>query len=183
MTSLSRVKPLVSIVTPSIPERARYLEELKLAVSAQTVKSYEHLVEIDEARDGCARVVNRLAEKAEGEWLLIVADDDLILPRCLEVLLEFGDDADVVYSPPLVWGNNSPHFFGQPPYIPSFGLIYMDLWREIGGYREDAVREEDRKFWIEALRLGAKFVRADLEPTWVYRFHGGNKSYHQGVAS
>jgi len=176
------VKPLVSVVTPTIPSRARYFEELGLCLESQTFKDFEWLYEIDKDRLGCARIVNGLAERAKGEWLLIVADDDLILPRCLEVMLEYADDADVVYSPPLVWGNDSKHFFGEPPYIPSFGLIYMDLWREIGGYREDAIREEDRKFWIEALRLGAKFVKCNY-PTWVYRFHGGNKSYANGVAS
>lgn len=174
--------PVVSIVTPTIPERSRYLEELVASVNAQTFQDFEHLVWEDKDREGCARVVNRLAERAEGEWLLIVADDDLILPRCLEVMLEYADDADVVYSPPLVWGNDSKHFFGEPPYIPSFGLIYMDLWREIGGYKPDAIREEDRKFWIEAMRLGAKFVKATY-PTWVYRFHGGNKSYNGGAAT
>jgi GT2 family glycosyltransferase len=133
-------------------------------------------------------MVNRLAKKAQGEWLLIVADDDLLLPRCIATLLDYSEDADIVYSPPLVWGNDSKHFFGDPPYIPSFGLIYMDLWREIGGYKEDAKREEDRKFWIEALRLGAKFVRADREPTWIYRFSKTadgkfrNKSYNSGLS-
>ena len=174
--------PSVSVITPSIPERERYLEELIASAEAQTFKNFEHIWQIDYSRLGCAWMVNHLAEKAKGEWLLICADDDLLLPRCIETLMEYADDADIVYSPPLVWGSDSKHFFQAPPYIPSFGLIYMDLWREIGGYK-DVSREEDRQFWIEAMRLGAKFVRADKEPTWVYRLHPGNKSFNEGIAS
>lgn len=175
--------PLVSVVTPSIPERTRYLQEAIHSVKAQTFYDHEHLVEIDRDRQGCAITVNKLAKRAKGEWLLIVADDDLLLPRALELLLSVSADADIVYAPPLVWGSNSPHYFQKPPYIPSFALIYKDLWDEIGGYREDAIREEDRKFWIEAMRLDAKFVRYDAEPTWVYRLHAGSKSYRDGVAA
>src|SRR5574338_709892 len=175
-SSLHQKSPLVSIITPSIPERERYLEELIASVDAQTFKDFEHIWQIDYSRLGCSWMVNHLAEKAKGEWLLIVADDDILLPRCLEILVEHSEDADIVYSPPLVWGSNSPHFFQSPPFIPSFGLIYKDLWNEIGGYRAEAIREEDRKFWTEAVRLGAKFVRADKEPTWVYRLHEGSKS-------
>lgn len=148
----------------------------------------EHLIDVDHAHRGCAFTVNRLAGAARGEWLLICADDDLLLPRCLAILLEHSENADIVYSPPLVWGNNSPHFFGKPPFIPSFGLIHKELWDEIGGY-EDVNREEDRKFWIRALELGANFVRASDEPTWVYRFSFDdagtprNKSYNEGIAA
>ena len=134
----------MSIVTPSIPERADYLYELERSVEGQTFEQWEHLVEIDKERQGCAATVNKLAHEARGEWLLIMADDDILLPRALAILLEHSENADVVYSPPLVWGNDSKHFFGKPPYIPSFGLIYMDLWREIGGYK-DVNREEDRQ--------------------------------------
>jgi glycosyltransferase involved in cell wall biosynthesis len=175
--------PLVSVLTPSIPSRRKYLDECVASVQAQTFTEHEHLVGIDQDREGCAVTVNKLAKRARGEWLLIVADDDLLLPRCIESLLEVASDADIVYAPPLVWGSNSPHYFQQPPYIPSFALIYKELWDEIGGYREDAIREEDRKFWIEALRLDAKFVRYDAEPTWVYRLHAGSKSYNEGIAA
>jgi hypothetical protein len=87
-----------------------------------------------------------------------------------------------VYAPPLVSQNGSHHFFGEPPRIPSFALIRRTLWHQLGGYDETLTREEDRGMWTKALEHGATFVRVD-EPLWVYRFHGGNKSYHRGVAS
>lgn len=176
--------PLVSVLTPSIPERAGMLAECCASVRASTVDVWEHLVLVDERRNGCAVTMNKLAADARGEWLLPLADDDLILPNCIAELLARSDDADVVYPPPLVWGQPQEWFTQAPPVIPSFALIRAELWRDLGGYDEARVREEDRDLWIKALAAGARFVRADSAPTWIYRLaHGGNKSFNAGVAS
>ena len=97
------------------------LAECKLSVAAQTEPHdiYEHLVLVDRERRGCSWAMNQLAAQAHGEWLLPLADDDLILPRCLYSLLERSSEGDVIYSPPLVSRNGSQHFFGAPPEIPS----------------------------------------------------------------
>jgi GT2 family glycosyltransferase len=174
---------MISILTPSIPERAAMLEECKRSVVAQTSEDWEHLIEIDTERRGCAVTMNLLAERAVGEWLLPLADDDLLLPGCLEQLLAYSEDAEIVYPPPLVWGQPAEWFTQAPPVIPSFALIRRSLWVELGGYDESRVREEDRDFWIKALAAGARFVRADAQPTWVYRHHGGNKSFNHGIAA
>jgi glycosyltransferase involved in cell wall biosynthesis len=176
--------PVVSVLTPSIPERASMLAECEQSVQAQTFNGWEHLVVVDEQRLGCAATMNELAVSAKGEWLLPLADDDLILPGCLETLLAHTQDADVVYPPPLVWGTHDPWWYFQaPPVIPSFALIRTRLWRDLGGYNEALSREEDRDLWTRALAAGARFVRADESPTWVYRHHQGNKSFNAGVAS
>ncbi|MEN3337128.1 MAG: hypothetical protein V7647_804, partial [Acidobacteriota bacterium] len=178
-----RVTPLVSVLTPSIPERAEMLSECEASVAAQTFGDWEHLVVVDEARKGCAVTMNRLAADAQGDWLLPLADDDLLLPGCLRALLDRTDDADVIYAPPLVTGNEDRWWFFQaPPAIPSFALIRAELWRELGGYDESLLREEDRDLWVRALAAGARFVRFDDEPCWVYRQHSGNKSF-AGAAS
>lgn len=176
---------VVSVLTPSIPERAAMLEECKASVSGQLVEaaSWEHLIEVDEARRGCAVTMNRLAARAKGEWLLPLADDDLLLPNCIQTLLDNTAEADIVYPPPLVWGEPAEWFTQAPPVIPSLALIRASLWRELGGYDETRLREEDRDLWIKALAAGARFVRADRQPTWVYRLnHGGNKSFAKAAA-
>lgn len=179
---------LVSVLTPSVPERWAYLAECEASVRAQTFDRWEHLVAVDDLREGCAVTMNRLAVEARGEWLLPLADDDLILPGCLETLLrahheEFPKiNADVIYSPPLVTGNEDRWWFYQaPPAIPSFALIRASLWRDLGGYDETLTREEDRDFWVKAIAAGARFVRVD-EPTWVYRMHDSNKSFAGAAA-
>lgn len=177
--------PLVSVLTPTIAGRESFLEECLHSVESQTTDvKVEQLVGIDQERAGCSVTMNRLAARARGAWLIPLADDDLMLPGAIRTLTETQklSDADIVYSPPLVWGNGETHFFGEPPCIPSFALIRTKLWRDLGGYDEERKREEDRNLWRAAMDAGAVFVRASDAPTWVYRFHGGNKSYHRGVA-
>lgn len=187
MSSSSHPRRLVSVITSAIPSRLDLLEECKASVAAQTTPALEHLIHMDNEARGAAWVVNHLAEQARGEWLLPLADDDLLCPGCIGTLLAASAEADVVFSPPLVWGNSDTHFFGAPPEIPATALIRTSLWRELDGYKQGIRREEDRSFWIKAVNAGARFVRADDSPTWIYRFHfleSGhlNKSYHGGVA-
>lgn len=151
---------------------------------AQTVGCWEHLVEVDRRGEGCAVTMNRLAAKAQGEWLLPLADDDLLLPGALATLLAHKTGGDqIIYSQPLVFGKDAGPFHQEPPRIPSFALIPRRLWFELGGYDEHLIREEDRHLWVRAQNAGVEFVKANGAPTWVYRFHGGNKSFNAGVAS
>lgn len=172
---------LISVITPSIPERSKFLYECKRSVGAQgglldvdDQCSWEHLVEVDEERNGCAMTMNRLANRAmtskwPADWLLPLADDDLLLPGALASLLAASDEADVVYSPPLVTGNEDRWWFFQaPPVIPSCALIRASLWRDLGGYDESLKREEDRDLWVKALAAEARFVRVD-DAQWIYR--------------
>ena len=167
--------PLVSILTPSIPERDAFLDECERSVFAQTFVDFEHLVMVDVEHAGCSVTVNKLASIAQGEWLLPLADDDLLLPGALDSLL--AADGDIIYSPPLVTGNEDRWwFFQEPPALPATALIRASLWRDLGGYDESLKREEDRDLWVKALAAGARFTRVD-EPCWVYRMHSSNKSF------
>jgi hypothetical protein len=169
-------KPLVSVLTATIPGREHLLKECKASVKAQTYKPVEHLIGLDEDGVGCARMVNGLASAAAGDWLFLIADDDIMLPRCLELLVGASGQGPVVYSPPLVWGEDAAQFRSTPPNIPSSALIGTEFWRKLGGYNEDLSQAEDNEFWRRAEQRGITFVRFDTAPTWVYRFHGDNKS-------
>ena len=180
---------LVSVLTPTIPGRERLLEECVASVACQLGGRVEHVVVRDDERRGCAWAMNQAAERAEGEMLIPLADDDLLLPRCVETLLAHAGEAYIIYAPPLVTGNEDRWWFYQaPPVIPSFALIPTVLWRELGSYNEDLKREEDRDLWIRALDAGATFRRID-EPCWVYRLwdktsgQPGNKSFAKESAA
>jgi hypothetical protein len=169
-TSGSAQKPLVSIVTATIIGREHLLSECVASVEAQTFRAYEH-------REGCSTMCNRMVAEAQGEWLFLLADDDLALPGCLASHVAHSADADIVYSPPLVTGNEDRFWFFQaPPVLPATALIRKQLWLDLGGYAEAASREEDRKLWIKAVETGARFVRT-TDPCWVYRQHDSNKSF------
>lgn len=169
---------MISVITATIPERAALLKECRASIVSQTYSSVQHVVEMDESREGCSVMVNRAVERSTGEWLFLLADDDLALPRCLELHAELAGDADIVYGPPLVWGIHDPWWYFQaPPAIPATALIRKELFLELGGYDEGVVREEDRGLWTAAMEAGARFRRIEGNPTWVYRLaHGGNKS-------
>jgi hypothetical protein len=136
----------------------------------------EHLWWVDEEYEGCSVTMNRLARMAEGEWLVPIADDDLVLPWFLRDHVSV--QADIVYSPPIVTGSNSggeEQFWREPPNIPAVALIRKELWDRLGGYREDFTQTEDMVLFNAALENKAQFKRVDRH-SWIYRFHGANKS-------
>jgi glycosyltransferase involved in cell wall biosynthesis len=165
---------LVTVITPSIPGREHLLSECLASVAAQTHRLVEHLWVISE--DSRSSTVNKLAEDARGEWIFQIDDDDVLLPCCVEHHLSVADEADVVYAPPLVWGEDPQQFCASPPGIPVTSLIRTELWRKLGGQNERLVETEDMDFYQRAMDKHARFIRFDKAPTWVYRFHGGNKS-------
>jgi glycosyltransferase involved in cell wall biosynthesis len=170
----------ISVITPSLPSRARFLEECVASVVAQlSDASHEHLFKVDHAGAGCAVTVNELAATADGDWLLRLDDDDLLLPGAFDSLLGATRGAEIVYSPPLVTGNADRWWFFQaPPLIPATALISRVLWTDLGGYDETLKHEEDRDFWTRALDAGARCARVD-DPCWVYRMHSSNKSFNK----
>jgi GT2 family glycosyltransferase len=172
----------VSVLTPTIEGREDFLVECMASVHAQIYPLAEHVVKLDDDLSGCATTMNRCATAADGDWYMPLADDDLLLPGCIATLVDCSEDADVIYAPPLVNGNEDRWWFFQaPPAIPSFGLIRRELWDNLGGYDETLAHEEDRDFWTRALDAGARFVRVD-EPCWVYRQHANNKSFNKAAA-
>lgn len=164
-------KPLVSVLTPTVPGREHYLKEACHSVKAQTLKGVEHLVRLDSAGEGCSKTVNKLAAEARADRLLILADDDILLPRCLELLVEaWPDVGPIVYPVPMVWGEGAGTFLGDPPHIPSLALIPTRIWRQLGGYNESLSQVEDGDFFYRAMQADTVFIRFDQEPTWIYRF-------------
>ena len=157
------------------------LEELVESVARQSrVRGWqmEHLWLVDQDYEGCSVMMNRLARMAKGDWLVPIADDDLVLPWFLRDHVQASGEADVVYSPPIVIGPDSggqEQFWREPPNIPAVALIRRELWDRLGGYREDFTQTEDLVLFNAALEKEARFKRVDRH-SWIYRFHGANKS-------
>lgn len=181
---------LVSVLTATIPGRENMLRECEASVAAQTFRDYEHLIVLDDNGSGCAATYNTLADQADSKWLFILADDDLMLPGCLRAHLDASADADIVYMPPLLLGEQQQNFrldpaqfWNAPPLIPAHVLIRANLWHELGGYDDEWDREEDRRLFERALEVGARFVRAPGQPSWIYRVHPGSKSMRRVFAT
>lgn len=169
---------MITTVTPTIPERADMLEELKASLAAQTVAPTESLVRVDHLHAGPVATVNMLVEDVETEWFFRCDDDDLFHPNHFEIITsELGDDWDIVYSWPHIDppGHLTPDALQRvlplktlrdANWIASAAAIRTSLWRELGGYRD--VHNEDHDFWIRALDAGARF-KCIPKVTWTYR--------------
>ncbi len=170
----------VAVLTPSLPEREPLLREAWRSVEAQTVK-VEHLVAMDDAREGPSVVRNWLAARADPavEWLLPLDDDDLLDPDCVQELLSHSGACDVIYP----WCRVQDFAEGLEPwcpnrlfnaetllaynYIPVTCLIRKSLWDEVGGM-PNLPHAEDWRFFKRCLAAGAVFRCVD-EVLWTYR--------------
>ncbi len=182
---------MISIVTPSIPERAGMLAELLESVAAQTIPPAAHYVSVDWQHDEQLRQRNRLVGLVRTEWFSPVDDDDLLLPHFVETMYAATGDADVVYGYADMgsWPETAPHHdtINQPfdkaelqscNYIPGgCALIRTDAFRAVGGYPTSGSNIQhfgDWYLWLALLEAGARFVCVP-EITWQYRWHGANR--------
>lgn len=191
----------VTVVTPCIPERFGMLNQCIASVDAQLVKPKRHVIGIDYERVGCAALMNDLVAAVDTEWIVPLADDDLLMKHFVGEMVAHAGTAAVTYSRPVAVGADwAPrrYEFSAPElrkenYIPSTALIRTDLWRKIGGYRtredpsehdfwskwrashnfNDDMFPDDWDFWLRALDSGA-FFRHVPSRNWVYRFHTDN---------
>ncbi|MBI3936407.1 MAG: glycosyltransferase family 2 protein [Betaproteobacteria bacterium] len=150
------------------------LAECIASVAAQTRPPLEHLICVDYERAGVVATTNRLCGFARGDRILPIADDDLLLPECLEKLEGGGPPDAIVYSEMRVEGEWWPPVGPDPQTLPSTALIPTELWHRLGGYRVTQ-RPEDQDFWQRAREAGTRFCYVP-DVTWVYRFWGGNIS-------
>lgn len=170
--------PKVAVLTPTVPSRNWLLDQCRASVAAQTV-ACEHLVGVDENREGPSAVRNRLAASTDAEWLLPLDDDDLLDPDAVERLLAGTGDADVVYP----WCRVSDHDPELEPWtpnrlfrpesmllynhVPVVALVSAQLWRDVGGM-PNLPHGEDWAFWKRCIAEGARF-RCVPEVLWEYR--------------
>lgn len=172
----------LTVIIPTIPERADLLEQALASVQAQTVP-VEYRIGEDVEHNGPIATVNALASCVTTDWLFRLDDDDLLDSDHFEVLYRWLADADIVYSWCRVEGDTHPPDFFQQNFarehlrvanwIPSAAAIRTDLWRELGGLREaEWTHNEDWDFWVRAMEAGARFECIPAV-TWTYRLNTG----------
>jgi len=190
-------RPGVTVVTPSIPPRARTL----LPRAMDSVLRQDHPVDgisiaVDTAHEGSAVTRNRALEGVTTEWAAFLDDDDTLRPGHIGSLLtaaqEFG--ADVIYPWFTVPSGFDPfpEYEGQPfnehalrkiqNYIPVTLLVRTELAMSVGGFEDrNKSREpgaspcDEWGLWLKLLDAGAVFHHLN-ERTWYYHWHPGNTS-------
>lgn len=174
----------ITVITASIPGREKLLAENVESVHVQTVQTACHLIRthhMDE--DGNpAKSYNALVEAAETEWIHVLDDDNYWLPKHIETITPYLENADVVYA--FDAGGSRPkvdlsglsqleliRFFRTTNCVDQSAAVRRDIWLACGGMRghlEIDTQWPDQDLWWRLAKIGARFVCVSQE-TWIYR--------------
>jgi hypothetical protein len=169
----------LTVITPSLPERADLLAECAASVKALGLP---HLVQVDWEREGPAALRNRMAGRARTPWLLFLDDDDLLLPNYVDVVSPFLADADVVYTAWELSGDVAPEPMGggfdadalrRFNYIPVTACVRSAAFAAVGGFPDVAL--EDHGLWLALLDAGFRFTCVPVK-AWHYRRRAGSRN-------
>jgi glycosyltransferase involved in cell wall biosynthesis len=207
---LSRRRPHAEKVSIMIPSHTR-VEHLREAVEsalAQTHPNVEVLVMSDAPETRPERLLsdllprirffsepelrsqsekwNALVNRASGDLLLLLADDDKIAPTFVEKTLDAlkAQAADIVYTDMRLFGAQTTHyacdwnrpFFESSP-IPITSLFKRSVYSAVGGFADIPCIDWD--FWWTASEKGMKAAHV-REPLFLYRTHPGQDTLRMG---
>lgn len=194
---------MISVVTPTSGTRPDMLAEAVASVRAQTLPPLEHLVVDDGSesvpevpgisvlrvpRGGPGPARNAAIERARGEAIALLDDDDLWHPHHLEVVWGVMQQtgADVVYADCAVENRRDGYSFAVEDFagdailernflcLPAT-LVRTSSVRAVGGF-PDEPRGQDWSLWKNMHREGMRFVHVP-QVTVTYRFHTDNLTY------
>jgi glycosyltransferase involved in cell wall biosynthesis/DNA-binding SARP family transcriptional activator len=207
-TKLPGSTPLVSIIIPCF-NYAKYLCEAVESAILQSFQDFEIIIINDGSTDNTKEVAESLIAKypsylirlinqknsgqpaisrnrgileANGEYILCLDADDVLLPtmleKCLNVLeqdrsvaIAYTDRQDFDGVDQIVRAKN--YNFSQLKYanhISYCALFRREVWDNVGGYRTNIKGCEDWDFWVAAGARGY-FGRRIPEPLFKYRRH------------
>lgn len=184
-------KPLVTVVVPTIAPRAGLLSEALESVRGQTLPSWLYRVVIQEDLTHAGAPATRHAGlmRVRTPWVAFLDDDDLLMPRHLEYLLQHAreTDADYVYS----WFETLPagcdpfpstHFTepwdkAAPRQTTITTMVRTDLAQGVGFLGQNDVETGDGMVsgedWLFTLRCNELGKISHLvDRTWWWRHWG-----------
>ena len=182
---------MISVIIPYVRDRG-YLREAIASVEAQTYSDWQ-IVEIMHNKTQGYNV-NRGLQIANGEWIKILHDDDILPPNSLTDLYEgiqgydfvCGDQmtfGDAMYCPdPQVYCGRVPDFKAMLEGNVIYGgttLYRAEVLEAIGGYSEDLHTGEEYDLHLRLLSRNytCNYIRRTVHH---YRLHEFNKSYYMG---
>lgn len=216
--------PLVSIIVITY-NSSKYILETLESIKSQTYKNIELIVSDDCSNDdtfilcanwvevnrsifkktslisakensGIAPNCNRGISVANGEWVKLIAGDDLLLPECIETLVKFvlaDQRCEIVFGRvkfldgKKVWDDKSNPFFtlqqkdqlvkivtGSGIKAPA-SFIKHSLLTKVNGFDEDYKMIEDVPLWLKISKSGTLFYCVDSFIV-LYRLHDSNIS-------
>ena len=191
-------KPFVSILIPS--RRMTYLPATLESIAHQHDEAYEVLIAhvpsspdlstltipiLDTHAAAVAHKLNLLANIAQGDYLMVLADDDILLPNALhrwraaaqanhlpdvvmaqrQNMTERGEVINVQSTYPWTAGT----FAGANPVQGWTAMVGADVWKAVGGV-DPTQLWQDYDFWYKCFLQGANALTIHA-PLWGYRRH------------
>jgi glycosyltransferase involved in cell wall biosynthesis len=205
--------PDISVIIPFY-NREEYIDQAVQSVLQQTLKPLEIIIVNDCSRErsrgyleryagickivdlvtnvGLAGARNAGIKEARGRFIALLDDDDIWLPRKLEIQRRYvasHPECSIVHSAVWLFFSNRPDvrykLFGPDPLslaqvlthdhwvIPSTALIRTDAVRGVGGFDRWFRENEDRDFFIRCCAAGYRIEGID-EPLVRMRREGHN---------
>ncbi|HBH23389.1 MAG TPA: hypothetical protein DDY13_08190 [Cytophagales bacterium] len=219
---------MISIITPAF-NRAHFLSELKNSILDQSNPNWEWLIIDDNSSDESIEIINRFCkednrirlihrdrkpkgantcrnigiEKANGDYLVFVDSDDLLLSNCVEQrLLAFEHNSKVDYhifqtqkfSEETynldVWSREKEKdHLTQFLKLDSVWHTSGPVWKRASLKKHNQYFDENLSIWqdldyhIQALVKGMTYeVHLDLPPDVLYRVHNNESISQQGYS-
>lgn len=190
----------LTVVIPTIPPRAQFLDRALKSVRAQTQLPSDVVFCVDEDHDGAAATRNRALGQANTKWVAFLDDDDWFHPQHLDHLLVCAErtDADLVY-PWFTTNGTDPLFIdferaamrpfddkardwliNRGNFIPITTLVRREALMDVGGFSMPPQADpgnpcEDWGAWRLLALADAKFIHLP-ECTWEWNHWYGNTS-------
>ncbi len=179
----------VSVIIPYHQDRG-YLFDAIESYEAQEFTGTSELILSHNPTFSQGQNINAGLKKANGKYIKILHDDDLLTPNCLQDLFDAAErtQSDCVFAQASEFAGNETQY-----YIPVVTQISLDellfenfihggttiyrteMFRDLGGYDESMWTAEEYEFHLRCLFNGYKF---HYEPKIVvnYRLWVGGKS-------
>jgi hypothetical protein len=203
-------------ITVIIPAHSwpQYFEEALASVRTQTVRPSVILVAFDgvepydfpnnpvggtitreiwsETNVGIAHIMNKAVAAVGTEWFLRLDEDDILHPRCVELMLKSAElcpERDIHYSDWMKAGTwrgevSVPDYYYERlllgPFMTSSSLTRKSVWQDVldhngHGWDPEMRGWEDYLFYLEAGALGHRGARVG-QALIMYRRHGESTS-------
>ena len=209
------MRPLLSIVIPNY-DYGRFLPRFFEALTGQTLNLAlaEAIFVDDGSTDGSPGIAEKLMKdlpfsrslvlrrkhrgkpgltrnagltRAEGNFLVCLDPDDLLLPEYLEYCvetLESEPNADIAYTDyieatetgerTVMLPDFDPALLRAQNILPPTAMLHRAVWEGSRGYRDNTAYE-DWDFWVQVAARGCCFKRLGL-PLYRYMVHDANFS-------
>jgi len=175
----------VSVIIPFVKDRG-YLQEALDSVEAQTFKDYELI--LSQSENGVSYNINRGIERATGEFIKLLSDDDKLTPNSLQDLVAAMGDNDFIHAKAINFKGAIQNIVGPEVKIPTLQILLSknhihaatlmyrrDCAERFGKWDESLWTGEEVDYNMMILSKGAKVGYCDSAVCW-YRVHGEQKS-------